>query len=68
MGVIRNAYTLLVGTPRRNKPSGMSQLRCKDNIKLDLRDRMGRMGWRYLAQEREEWKSIMNMVMKFRIS
>jgi hypothetical protein len=36
MGKKRNAYTLLVGRPERNRPLGRPRCRWMDNIKMDL--------------------------------
>jgi hypothetical protein len=41
MGEKRNAYITLVGRPEGNRPLGRPGYRCEDNIKRDLRDRMG---------------------------
>jgi hypothetical protein len=48
-----------LGRPRR---------RWVDNIKMDLRE-IGRddMDWIDLAQNRDEWRALVNMVMNFRI-
>jgi hypothetical protein len=39
-----------------------------DNIKMDLREIVwGGMDWIDLAQDREQWRSLVNMVMKLRV-
>jgi hypothetical protein len=43
MGEKRNAYRILVGKPERKRPLGRPRSRWKDNIKMDLRERMGGM-------------------------
>jgi hypothetical protein len=40
-GENRNAYRKLVGKPEEMKPLGKPRHKCVDNIKMDLRDRMG---------------------------
>jgi hypothetical protein len=42
MGETRNGYSILVGKPEKKRPLGRPRRRWVDNIKLDLR---GRMGW-----------------------
>jgi hypothetical protein len=36
MGEMRNAYTILVGKPRRKRPLGRPRHRWEDNISMDL--------------------------------
>jgi hypothetical protein len=63
MGEKRNAYRSLVGKPERKRPLGQPKHRQKDNIKLDVKD-IGRecVNWIHLAQDREKWQVIVNMV------
>jgi hypothetical protein len=42
IGKKRSAYRILVGKPEGNRPLGRQRRRWVDNIKIDLR---GRMGW-----------------------
>jgi hypothetical protein len=44
MGETRNVYRILVGKPERKRPLGISRHRWVDNIKTDLRDRIGWCG------------------------
>ncbi|PNF31812.1 hypothetical protein B7P43_G09337, partial [Cryptotermes secundus] len=39
-----NAYSILVGKPDGKRPQGRSERRWADNIKMDLKDRMGWYG------------------------
>jgi hypothetical protein len=64
MGRKRNAYWLLVG-----KPEGKRTRRgWVDNIKMDLEE-IGWDGvdWIGLAQDREKWRALVNVVMKLRV-
>jgi hypothetical protein len=38
---MRNAYRILVGKPEGKRPLGRPRRRSVDNIKMDLRNRMG---------------------------
>jgi hypothetical protein len=40
-GEKRNAYGILVGKPKGKRPLGRPRCKWVDNIKMDLRERMG---------------------------
>jgi hypothetical protein len=65
----RNAYRILVGTPEGNRPLERPRRLWVDNIKMDLRE-IGRdgMDWIYLAQYRDRWRALVNMIMNLRVS
>jgi hypothetical protein len=66
----RNAYRILVGKLEGKRPLGRPRRRCVDNIKRDLREiRVGRdgMDWNDLAQDRDQWRVLVNTVMNFRV-
>jgi hypothetical protein len=48
----------------RKRPLGRSRRTWEDNIKMDLRE-IGRgvMDWTDLAQDRDQWRSLMNTIM-----
>jgi hypothetical protein len=50
----RNAYRVLVAKSEGMSLLGISTLRLEDNIKMDLRDRMGGIYWIHLAQVRDK--------------
>jgi hypothetical protein len=64
----RNAYMILVGKPEGRKPLGSPRRRCVDNIKMDLRE-IGWDGidWIDLAQNRDQWRALVNTVMNLRV-
>jgi hypothetical protein len=57
-----------VGKPERKGPLGRRRHRYVDNIKMDLIE-MGWDGvdWSVLAQDRDEWKALVNTVMNVRV-
>jgi hypothetical protein len=69
MGEKRDGYRILVGKPEGKKPLGRPRPRWMDNIKIDLRE-IGweGMDWIDLAQDRDQWRALMNMVMKLAAS
>jgi hypothetical protein len=60
----RNAYRVLVGKPEGKRPLGRPRCRWVDNIKIDLRE-IGWYGmdWISLAQDRDQWRALVNIVM-----
>jgi hypothetical protein len=68
MGVKRNACRILVGNPEGRRPLGRPRHRWVDNIKMDLRE-IGCYGvdWINLAQDRDQWRALVNAVMNLRI-
>jgi hypothetical protein len=64
MGEERNAYRILVGKPEGKRPLGRPRRRLEDNIRMDLREiGWGGMDWIDLAQNRDQWRVLVNMVM-----
>jgi hypothetical protein len=58
-----NAYRILVGRPEGKRP----RRRWVDNIKMDLREiGWAGMDWTDLAQDRDQWRALVNTVMNFR--
>jgi hypothetical protein len=68
MGEKRNAYRSLVGRPEGKRPPGRPRRRWADNIKMDLGEiRWGGMEWIDLAQDRDQWRALVNTVMNLRV-
>jgi hypothetical protein len=68
MGEKRTAYRILVGNPEGKRPLGKPRCRWVDNIKMDLRE-IGWDGgdWINLAQDRDQWRALVNVVMNVRV-
>jgi hypothetical protein len=64
MGDMRNAYRVLVGKSERKRPLRKSRHKWENNMKMDLREiEFGGVEWLYLAQDRDWWHAVLNMVM-----
>jgi hypothetical protein len=64
----RNACRLLVGKPEGKRPLGISRCSWVDDIKMDLRQiEWGSMDWIDLAQDRDQWRTLVNMVMNLQV-
>jgi hypothetical protein len=64
----KNSYRIFVGKPEGKKPLGRPRRRWVDNIKRDHRE----MGWGgmdsiYVAQDRGQWRAVVNTVMNLRV-
>jgi hypothetical protein len=67
-GEKRNTYRILVGKPEGKRQPGRPRSRWMDNIKIDLREiGWDRMDWIDLAQDRDQWKALVNTVMNLRV-
>jgi hypothetical protein len=60
MGEMRNAYTIFIGRPRR---------KWEDDTGMALTE-IGWEGvdWLHLAQERDQWRAVVNTVMNLPVS
>jgi hypothetical protein len=68
MGAKRNAYRIFVGKPEGKRPLGKSKRRLVDKIKMDFREiRWDGMDWIDLVQDRDQWRALVNTVMKLRV-
>ena len=56
------------GKPEGKRPLGRLRRRWEDNIRMDLQEvGCGDMDWIGLAQDRNRWRGIVNVVMNLRV-
>ena len=68
MGERRGVYRILMGKPEGKRPLGRPRRRWKDNSKMDLQVvGCGDMDWIDLAQDRDRWRALVNVVMNLRV-
>jgi hypothetical protein len=68
MGKRRGVYRVLVGKPEGKRPLGRPRNKWEDNIKMDLQEvGSGGRDWIKLAQNREGWQALVNVVMNLQI-
>jgi hypothetical protein len=67
MKTMRNAYKILVGKPEGKRPLGRPRSRWEGNIRTVLKG-TGWEGvdWIHLAQDRVQWRTLVDPVMNFR--
>jgi len=63
----RGVHRVLVGKPEGKRPLGRPRRRWEDNIKMDLLEVGGGGDWMELAQDRDRWRALVNMVMNLRV-
>jgi hypothetical protein len=69
MGENINAYRVFVGKPEGNRPLGRPRRRWVNNMKMDLREIRGDgMDSIDLAQDRDQWRVLVNTVMNLRVA
>ena len=69
IGEGRGVYRVLVGKAEGKRPLGRPRLRWEDNNKMDLQE-VGCRGMDLieLAQDRDRWRALVNVVMNLRVS
>jgi hypothetical protein len=65
---LRIACRILLGKPEGKRSLGRPKRRGVDNIKIDLREiEWDGMDWIALAQDRDQWRALVNTVMKLTV-
>ena len=68
MGKRRGVCSVLVGKPEGKRPLGRPRHRREDYIKMDLQEvGCGSVDWIDLAQYRDRWRALVNVVMNLRV-
>jgi len=68
IGARRGVYRVLVGKPEGKRPPGRPRRRWEDYIMMDLQEvGCGDMDWIELAQDRDRWRTLVNVVMNLRV-
>jgi len=68
MGEGRGMYRVLVGKPEGKRPLGRPRHRWEDNVKMDLQEvGCGSMDWINVAQDRDRWQALVNVVMNLQV-
>jgi hypothetical protein len=64
----RGAYRILVWRPEGRRPFGRPRRSWEYNIKMDIGEAgWGGMNWIELAQDRDRWRAVVNVVMNFQV-
>jgi hypothetical protein len=63
----RTAYRILVRKPEGKRPLGRPRRRWEVNITMDLRERNECMDWIDLAEDRDQWRALVNTAMNLQM-
>jgi hypothetical protein len=64
----RSAYRILAGNPKGNRPLGRPRRKWVGNVEMDLRETVwDGMDWIYLAENRDQWHSLVSMAMNLQV-
>ena len=68
MGDSRGIYSVLMGKPEGKRPLGRPRHGWEDNIEMDLQKvGCGGMDWIELAQARDRWQALVNVVKNLQV-
>jgi hypothetical protein len=61
-------YRILVGKPEGTRPLGRQRRRWVNNIETDLREiEWNDVDWIGMAQDRDQWRALVNAVLNLRV-
>jgi len=63
---MRNPYKIVVGIPEGKRPLRRPRCRC-DSIRTDVREMGWGVNWVRMAQDRDQWRALLNTVMNLRV-
>jgi len=64
----RNAYNILVGRPERKTPFRRYRRRWDGNVRMVLRELVWEgVDWLLLAQDRDQWRTLVDTVMDHQV-
>jgi hypothetical protein len=67
MGPERGMYRVFLGKPEGKRPLGRPRHRWEDNIKIDFQAGFGGVDWIELAQDRDRWRALVNVVLNIQV-
>jgi hypothetical protein len=68
MGEMRNTYSTLVRKPVGKRPLGRPRSRWEDNVIINLSEKGWEIvDWIHLAQDRDQWRALVNTIMNLRV-
>ena len=64
----RSAFKISTGKPAGKRPLGRPRRRWEDNIRMDLEEiGINTKNWVDLAQDRDYWRALVNVALKFQV-
>jgi hypothetical protein len=68
MGEMRNVYKILIGKPEGKRPLRRPRHKQENNIKMDFNEIVWEgADWIHLAQDRDWWLVLVNMVINLQV-
>jgi hypothetical protein len=69
MGGMRNAYNILIEKPLVKRTRGRPMHRWEGNIRMDIKEVVwDSVDWMHLAQDRDQWLTLLNSVMNLHVA
>jgi hypothetical protein len=64
---MKSTYRILKVKSEGKRPLGKPRSRWDDNIKMDLREIGWEVDWIHLAEDKDQWWTLVNTIMNFRV-